>query len=206
MVDALVVAAWLSVAVDNLRAARRDRAARAHLGVPVVSRRHPGKAVRILVIVLLSTGAAALEHLTGGAVTMSRVVTGCGLMLVVAGTALHVIARRHLGVQWTSEVTVLERQALVTTGPYAVVRHPLYLAASLMAVGTVLAHPSAATLCLAVGFLGGVALKIRAEDHALRTAFDARHDDYAARVPAIVPRLRDLWTATRPGLRTRSRG
>lgn len=160
----------------------------------------------MLVIVVLLAGAAALEHLTGGPVTVPNLVTAGGLVLVAAGTALHVVARRHLGVQWTSEVTVLERQALVTTGPYAVVRHPLYLAASLMAVGTVLAHPSAATLCLAVGFLGGVSLKVVAEDRALRTAFDARHADYAARVPAIVPRLHDLWTATRDGVRPRSRG
>lgn len=205
MVDALVAAAWLGILVDNLHLARRQGAARARLGATVVGGPIAGAGARVLVIVSLVAGAAALEHVTGGAMAMPGVVMACGLVLVAAGAWLHVVARRHLGVQWTSDVAVLERQTLVTTGPYAVVRHPLYLAASVMAVGTVLAHPSAATLCLAVGFLGGVALKVGAEERALRTVFDARHADYAAHVPALVPRLRDLWSATRAGFSAGSR-
>jgi len=206
VVDALVLAGWAWVLADNLRLARCQRAARAALGPPIVSGTSVSTGARVALVVVLASGAIALESLTGGQVATSRVVTLCGVALLAAGVTLHLVARRHLGAQWASDVTVLARHELVTSGPYALVRHPLYLAVALMALGTVLAHPSAATGCLAVGLLGGIALKSAAEDRALRTALGARHTGYAARVPAVVPRARDVWNAVRGRLSHRSPG
>jgi len=206
VVDGLVVAAWAWVLADNLRLARRQRAARDALGPAVVGGRTVGTGARIALVVALASGAIALELLSGGRVATPRVVTACGVALLAAGVGLHLVARRHLGAQWASDVTVLARHQLVTSGPYAVVRHPLYLAVALMAFGTVLAHPSAATGCLAVGLAGGITLKIAAEERALGTALGERHARYAARVPTVVPRLRGLWDALRGGLNDRSPG
>ena len=69
-------------------------------------------------------------------------------------------------------------------------RHPLHAGIFLLTVGTVVAHPSVATICGAVGLTVGLALKIRREERALATAFGARWHAYRARVPALVPRLR----------------
>jgi protein-S-isoprenylcysteine O-methyltransferase Ste14 len=206
MVDGLAAAAWAWVLVDNTRLARRQRAARAALGPPLIGGRSIGPGARLGLVAVLLGGAVVLEHLTGGPVRMPGLATACGLVLLAAGLALHLVARRRLGVQWASDVTVLAGHELVADGPYAVVRHPLYLAVSAMALGTVLVHPSVATICLAVGLAGGIVLKIAAEERALRSALGARHAAYAARVPAFLPRPRTAWTALRAGLSARARG
>jgi len=95
-----------------------------------------------------------------------------------------------LGASWSGVVTVRAGQTIVERGPYAVVRHPLYASLLLLATGTLLAHPSVATSCLALGFGTGLALKIRVEERALRRVLGPAWDHYAARVPALVPRLR----------------
>jgi protein-S-isoprenylcysteine O-methyltransferase Ste14 len=206
VVDGLAVAAWAWVLIDNLRLAQRQRAQRAALGPAVVGGRSVGTAPRVLLVAVLLVGAAALEALTGGRIGVPVGVTACGLVLIAAGVVLHVVARRRLGVQWASDVTVLAGHQLVADGPYAVVRHPIYLAVSSMGLGTVLVHPSVATLCLAVGLGGGIVLKIAAEERALGSVLGARHADYAARVPAFLPRPRAAWTALRAGLSARERG
>ena len=91
--------------------------------------------------------------------------------------------------QHGTPITVRADQDVVTAGPYAHVRHPLYLAILLLTLGTVLAHPSAATACIALGLATGVAIKIPMEERALRATLGERYARYAARVPALVPRL-----------------
>ena len=86
-------------------------------------------------------------------------------------------------------LTVRAGHALVERGPYAVVRHPLYLGAWLLVVGTLAAHPSPATACVVVGVTAGTALKIGREEALLRRTFGDDWARYAGRVPAIVPRL-----------------
>jgi len=206
VVDGLVLAAWTWVVADNLRLARRQRATRAALGPAIVGGRSVGTGARAALVGVLASGMVALERLTGGPLPTPCVVAASGVVILAAGVGLHLVARRHLGAQWASDVTVLARHQLVTSGPYALVRHPLYLAVALMALGTVLAHPSAATGCLAVGLGGGILLKIAAEERALRSGLGERHAGYVARVPALVPRPRDLLGAIRGGLSGRSPG
>jgi protein-S-isoprenylcysteine O-methyltransferase Ste14 len=73
-------------------------------------------------------------------------------------------------------------------------RHPIYLSGLLLATGSFLAHPSAASTCLAGGLTAGLLLKTRLEERTLRDALGAEYARYAARVPALLPRLgaRDL--------------
>jgi protein-S-isoprenylcysteine O-methyltransferase Ste14 len=194
------------VLVDNLLLARRQRARRAELGPAIVGGRSVGSGPRVLLVAVLLGGAAALEALTGGPMRVPAAVTASGLVLVAAGLLLHVVARRRLGVHWASDVTVLASHQLVTDGPYAVVRHPIYLAVASMGLGTLLIHPSAATICLTAGLAGGIALKIGAEERALATVLGRRHAAYAARVPAFLPGPRAAWSALRAGLSARGRG
>ena len=49
-----------------------------------------------------------------------------GLLMVVAGLAFAVWARVHLGRNWSGTVTVKENHELIRSGPYAIVRHPIY--------------------------------------------------------------------------------
>ena len=86
-------------------------------------------------------------------------------------------------------IAVRARHRVVEHGPYAAVRHPLYLALLLLAAGTVLVHTSLATACLLVGISAGTTLKIRIEERALRAALPD-YARYAAEVPALLPRRR----------------
>jgi protein-S-isoprenylcysteine O-methyltransferase Ste14 len=182
--DALLLLAWLAVAVDNLRLAGRP--AGEHVVVRAWS---PPLALRVVFVVAMIAGTTWLDVSTGGARAMPPVVTACGLALALAGVALHLHARRVLGRWWSAPITVRADQDVVTAGPYAHVRHPLYLAILMLTLGTVIAHPSVATACIALGLGMGVAIKIPMEERALRATLGERYARYADRVPALVPRL-----------------
>src|SRR5690348_845942 len=49
-----------------------------------------------------------------------------GFVLTLAGIALAIWARFHLGGNWSSVVAIKERHTLVRSGPYRLVRHPIY--------------------------------------------------------------------------------
>jgi protein-S-isoprenylcysteine O-methyltransferase Ste14 len=80
--------------------------------------------------------------------------------------------------------------SLNTTGPYSVVRHPLYLGNGLIALGlSLFPHTWLAPVVVApliVGYYGCIA---RWEEQHLRTQFGAAFETWAHRVPAVIPAL-----------------
>jgi protein-S-isoprenylcysteine O-methyltransferase Ste14 len=100
-------------------------------------------------------------------------------------------AVRTLGKQWSYEARVIERHELVTSGPYAWVRHPIYTAMLGKLLASNFAFGALWGLLLAGGlFFVGTLIRIRAEEKLMREAFGAAYADYARRVPAFVPGLR----------------
>jgi protein-S-isoprenylcysteine O-methyltransferase Ste14 len=83
-----------------------------------------------------------------------------------------------------------KNQQLATGGPYAYTRNPLYLGTLLVAAGLVIAsrYPALAILSAAVFTLIYLPV-IQLEEQHLRKLFP-EYSDYAARVPALRPRLR----------------
>lgn len=82
-------------------------------------------------------------------------------------------------------------ETLAATGPYGVTRNPLYLGSAILAAGFIIAGYSiCAGLIVAVYFAVFYTAVIRAEEADLRKRFGAAFEEYAARVPAFVPRLR----------------
>jgi protein-S-isoprenylcysteine O-methyltransferase Ste14 len=188
LADALLAVAWGALALDGVWERWRERRARAALGPVVAAPWRPPALGGVLVAAAALLGAVALERLAGR--LPYRPAVGLpGLALAGAGLALFAWARRVLGPSWSGTVEVRAGQRLVERGPYARVRHPIYLAVLLLGAGTVLAHPSLATAAVAVGLGTGIALKIRLEERTLRAALDGAWDAYAARVPALLPRL-----------------
>ena len=98
-------------------------------------------------------------------------------------------AVRALGRQWSLQARVLEDHELITRGPFRVVRHPIYSAmlALLLASGIAFAEWRGVVAGLAVSALG-TWLRVRGEDRLLRAAFGRTWEEWAARVPARVPR------------------
>jgi protein-S-isoprenylcysteine O-methyltransferase Ste14 len=99
-------------------------------------------------------------------------------------------AARALGKQWALMARVIEGHELISQGPYAVVRNPIYLAMLGMLLATGLAVSRwQALVVAAMVFAVGTAIRIRTEEKLLRQAFGPKFEDYARRVPAFLPRL-----------------
>ena len=62
-----------------------------------------------------------------------------GVALLIAGIAFAVWARTHLGANWSGTVTVKENHELIRSGPYALVRHPIYTGLISGVLGTAIA-------------------------------------------------------------------
>jgi len=95
-------------------------------------------------------------------------------------------AVQTLGKQWTYEARVIAGHELITQGPYALVRNPIYLGMFGLMVATGLAYTTWWALLVAVIiFLIGNRIRIRSEEKLLRETFGAQFDEYASRVPAF---------------------
>jgi protein-S-isoprenylcysteine O-methyltransferase Ste14 len=118
-----------------------------------------------------------------------------GLPLAFAGEMLRMWAVGYSGV--TTRADTVTAPALVTAGPYAHVRNPLYVGNFVTAAGFALAFTGKNTLparfALVTGslavMLGVYAVIVPHEEAYLRETFGAQFDDYAARVPRVVPAL-----------------
>ena len=108
--------------------------------------------------------------------------------VAVAGFAFCWWARLHLGQLWSGSVTRKPGHRVVDTGPYALVRHPIYTGLILAAAATALDRGSAFNVAGAVLVIVGFWIKARLEERFLRAELGAQaYDDYARRVPMLVP-------------------
>lgn len=112
-----------------------------------------------------------------------------GALLVAAGLALAVWARLHLAGNWSGTVTLKRDHELVRSGPYALVRHPIYTGLLLAAIGTVIAidrwSALVALALMAVAFLRKIAI----EERFMAEAFGPAYAAYSRGTARLVPYL-----------------
>ena len=139
--------------------------------------------------VLLLWGPQPFEALRVRFVPSSLAIEWAGVVLVAAGLIFTVWARVHLGTNWSGIVTVKEGHELVTSGPYALVRHPIYS-------GLVLAFAGSAIACgewrgALAGAIVAASLwrKLRLEERWMAERFGDAYERYRDRVRALVPYL-----------------
>jgi protein-S-isoprenylcysteine O-methyltransferase Ste14 len=119
-----------------------------------------------------------------------RVLAVLTAALALGSTYFCYVAARALGRHWALMARVIKGHQLVRTGPYAVVRNPIYLAMLGVVIATGLAFSYWQALVPAVVvYLAGTAIRIRAEEKLLGAAFGSEFADYRRRVPALLPRL-----------------
>jgi protein-S-isoprenylcysteine O-methyltransferase Ste14 len=119
------------------------------------------------------------------------------LVMLAAGLAFTVWARVHIGRNWSGTVTLKEGHELVRSGPYALVRHPIYTGLLLAFTGTAIAcGDPAAVIGLALALVSFL-YKLRIEEGFMRTMFPGQYESYAAAVPALVPFTRARRSAPR---------
>ena len=108
--------------------------------------------------------------------------------LVLAGLGIFVSAIITLGQNFAAVAQVKSDGSLVTRGPYAIVRNPIYLGYFLLLVATPLAFGHVHNLWIAVPlYLLGAVPRILVEERVLRGHFGAAYDAYAARVKRLIP-------------------
>ncbi len=91
-----------------------------------------------------------------------------GVLAIVAGSILRRYCWRLLGASFTGDVRARPDQPIVTTGPYALVRHPSYSAGILMNTGIGLALGSwASTAVLALAAIAAYSYRIAVEERTL---------------------------------------
>jgi protein-S-isoprenylcysteine O-methyltransferase Ste14 len=110
-----------------------------------------------------------------------------GLLAVLMGVAFSIWARLMLGGNWSNRVTVKENHTLVRTGPYRIVRHPIYSGILLGMLGSALQR--GAIRCFVGVFICGFSfwLKTRAEERFMVQSFGAQYLQYRHQVKALAP-------------------
>jgi protein-S-isoprenylcysteine O-methyltransferase Ste14 len=116
-----------------------------------------------------------------------------GIILLAGGCSLYLWGLRLLGPMFGPAsgfgVRLSAGHRLIDSAPYAHVRHPMYLAVMIAALGSLLLYRTWATLAFAVLMLGLV-VRARREERVLAQEFGQEWREYAARVPAWIPRMR----------------
>ena len=110
-----------------------------------------------------------------------------GLFAVLMGVAFSVWARLMLGGNWSNRVTVKENHTLVRTGPYRIVRHPIYSGILLGMLGSALQRGG--IRCFVGVLICGFSfwLKTRAEERFMVQSFGEQYLQYRHRVKALAP-------------------
>ncbi len=123
----------------------------------------------------------------------ARIVTlALGALLYFPGLALYLWARLTLGemynVSSSMGAQLYADHRLVTHGPFAFVRHPMYLGILLASVCGLLIYRTWTLVFTTVAFLG-LALRARREEQALAAEFGEQWEEYHRRVPGWIPRI-----------------
>ncbi|NLG49536.1 MAG: isoprenylcysteine carboxylmethyltransferase family protein [Chloroflexi bacterium] len=115
-----------------------------------------------------------------------------GALLYFPGLALYLWGARTLGEMYRPAsgpgVQLNVGHRLITHGPFACVRHPLYLGLQIAAFGGLLLYRNWTLAFVAVNLLG-LFFRARREEEALQAEFGEEWRAYARRVPAWMPRL-----------------
>jgi protein-S-isoprenylcysteine O-methyltransferase Ste14 len=117
-----------------------------------------------------------------------RILPLLGAVLVAAALGFALWARVHLGGNWSGLVTLKEGHALVRTGPYRVVRHPIYTGLLLAVIGTAAAIGEWRGVLALACALVGLVIKIRAEEALMRRTFP-EYAAYRKTTAALIPLL-----------------
>ncbi|HSJ15002.1 MAG TPA: isoprenylcysteine carboxylmethyltransferase family protein [Longimicrobiales bacterium] len=113
-----------------------------------------------------------------------------GAILALTGALLVAWSKRTLGRLFSPQLGVQRGHRLITSGPFAIVRHPIYLGVIDYIFGSALVFHDAALLALAGLYAVFFTLQLRLEEAIFRRHFGAEWEAYRARVPALLPRLR----------------
>lgn len=143
---------------------------------------------------LLMYGALVLAFvrvpgLNGRWLPRSPWIIAAGFAIQLSSALLAIRARKHLGLNWSAEVASKVDHQLVRSGPYRLIRHPIYTGMLGMFVGTAVVsgelHGLTAVVLISVAYFR----KIRLEEQNLSNVFGAQYEEYKDKSWALIPWL-----------------
>ena len=97
-------------------------------------------------------------------------------------------ARLHLGTLWSARVTRKDDHRIIETGPYGIVRHPIYTGIIAGLIATVVAFPGPINIAGVALLIVSFVLKGKLEERFLKGELGAQsYEAYQRRVPMLVP-------------------
>ena len=113
-----------------------------------------------------------------------------GVVLTVLGIGFTIWERFHIGRNWSARVVIKEQHELVRSGPYALVRHPIYTGLLLAIAGTALVSGEwRGVLALALATVGFI-VKAKREEKILSQEFGQDFERYRRETGMLLPRIR----------------
>jgi protein-S-isoprenylcysteine O-methyltransferase Ste14 len=120
--------------------------------------------------------------------TISNVYTSLvGLAIIIVGWGVDYVANRTIGESWSPTIDKTKEQDLVTSGVYAVIRHPLYLSGLLILAGTNIYFGSSWSWFGALLALIVILIRVPIEERRLVERFGQEYIAYQKRTKAILP-------------------
>lgn len=136
---------------------------------------------------------AACVAPVGPAMTTPSGVKVLGLALIATGLLMGVLAAVALGRGFRAHPIPAEHAKLQTSGVYALVRHPMYLAVMMGAVGLTLLGGHLLALLATPTMAAVLATRAKIEEGLLYERFGWEYATYCSRVRAVLPRIRRRW-------------
>lgn len=118
----------------------------------------------------------------------SQLLGGVGAALVLLGLGFAIFARVYLGRNWGMPMSRKAEPELVTGGPYAFVRHPIYSGIILALLGSAIGQSIIWALPLIL-FAPYFLYSARCEEELMREQFPVQYPEYVRRTKMIVPFL-----------------
>lgn len=137
----------------------------------------------MLIFLPVSAGAILGAHLLPSVTGLSYV----GLLLTIAGIGFAFWARFFLGRNWSSDVTIKLDHELIRSGPYRIVRHPIYSGLLLALLGRALIVNELRAYLGVVLCAVGLHLKAAIEEEFMVRQFGGEYGRYRQRTKALIP-------------------
>jgi protein-S-isoprenylcysteine O-methyltransferase Ste14 len=111
-----------------------------------------------------------------------------GVALAIVGVVVTIGSQLAMGRSWRADVDPDARSPLVTTGPFRLIRNPVFAGSAVSVVGLALVVPNVVSLLMVVAFLAGLEIQVRLveEPYLLRVHGDV-YRTYAGRTGRFVP-------------------
>jgi protein-S-isoprenylcysteine O-methyltransferase Ste14 len=141
--------------------------------------------IALVLWVLVSSTVPGLPFLR---IVPAGILTGLGgIALMLAGLGFAIWARLHLGTNWSGQPVIRIDHQLVRSGPYKIVRNPIYTGILLATAGTTIVIGEFWALAVTLILLLVFVMKIRMEEKFLRDEFGESFIQYKKEVKALIP-------------------